>query len=171
MFKYSEQFKRKVVQDYLKGRIGFRLVAAKHGLDSAAVRSWVASYKAHGMDGLRRKVERYAAPFKVAVLQHMWDNALSYNQVAAIFNIRNASSIGAWENRYREGGIEALSPPKIRTDAMKAPTSRPDTKSDEQRSREDLLKEVEYLRMENEVLKKLQALAQARKSSETKKRS
>jgi transposase len=53
---------------------------------------------------------------------------------------------------------------------MKAPISKPEPKSDQERSREELLKELEYLRMENEVLKKLQALAQARKAAAPKKR-
>ncbi len=171
MFKHTESFKNAVVQEYLKGVLGFKRVAALHGVDAPAVRLWVASYKAHGADGLRRKVQRYDRAFKVSVLRHMWENAWSYNQAAAFFNVRNPTSISSWEDRYREGGIDAISPPRRKADAMKAPTAKPDPKPDEQKSREDLLKEVEYLRMENEVLKKLEALAQARKSSGAKKRS
>ena len=46
---------------------------------------------------------------------------------------------------------------------MAVPTEKPDTPSDdEKRSREELLAELDYLRMENAYLKKLQALVQAR---------
>jgi transposase len=40
--------------------------------------------------------------------------------------------------------------------------SQPKPPEDEKRSREDLLAELEHLRMENAYLKKLQALVQAR---------
>lgn len=168
MIKYTAKFKEKVVREYLGGKLGFKLTAAKYGLDSATIRRWVAAYRIHGRNGLRRKVERYDLTFKVSALRHMWENALSYNQTAATFNIRKPSSISLWDKRYREGGIDAISPPR-KAAPIKMPTSKPDPKPDEQRTREDLIKEVEYLRMENEVLKKLQALAQARKSSAKKK--
>jgi transposase len=172
MFKHTEQFKRKVVKHYLLGKLGYTRIGAHHGVASAIVRRWVLAYRLHGDAGLRRKVGRYDAGFKLSVLQHMWENALSNNQVAAVFNIRNPTSIGIWEKRYRDGGMEALDtqPKQSRIHAMKAPTTAPEIKSDEQRSREELLKEVEYLRMENEVLKKLQALVQAQKKPATKKR-
>lgn len=171
MIKYTEQFKRKAVRFYLSGKLGFKRTAARYEINAPMLRRWVEAYRAHGKDGLRRKIERYSPSFKLSVLQHMWDNALSNNQAAAVFNIRNPSSIGLWERRYQDGGLEALARPsrKLQND-MKAPSTKPDDKPDEQRTREELLKEVEYLRMENEVLKKLQALVQAQKSSATKKR-
>ena len=52
---------------------------------------------------------------------------------------------------------------------MKKPSTKPD-KPDAERTRDELLKENEYLRMEVEVLKKLQALVQAQKLAATKKR-
>ncbi len=54
---------------------------------------------------------------------------------------------------------------------MAVPTAKPDMPSDEKRSREELLAELDYLRMENAYLKKLQALVQARpKQASPKKR-
>ena len=173
MIKHSEQFKYKVVQQYLKGIKGFRLIAGEHGIAASLVRRWVAAFRLHGRDGLSRKIECYSASFKLSVLQHMWENALTFNQAAAAFNIRNPTSVGIWNSRYREGGFEALMRQArtfSRAQSMKAPTTKPDTKSDEQRSREDLMKELDYLRMENEVLKKLQALVQAQEKREIKKR-
>jgi transposase len=122
------------------------------------------------MDGLRRKVARYDAEFKLTVLQYMWDNGLSNRQAAARFNVRNPTSIGIWDSRYSEGGMAALARPRNKVLNMKALPPKPDPQPDQERSREDLLKELAYLRMENEVLKKLQALAQARKAPAPKKR-
>jgi transposase len=170
MIKYTEQFKLKVVKHYLNGSMGYWRLGAHYGVASPHIRSWVAAYRLHGVDGLRRKVTRYDAKFKLGVLQHMWDNGLSNRQAAAHFNVRNPTSVATWDVRYREGGITALARPRKHVRNMKAPTSKPEPKSDQERSREELLKELEYLRMENEVLKKLQALAQARKTAAPKKR-
>jgi transposase len=173
MIKYTEQFKLAVTQQYLSGTLGYKRLAALHGTVAPVVRRWVAAYRVHGIDGLRRKIDRYDASFKRSVLQYMWDNALSNAQAAMAFNIRNPTTIGIWARRYREGGMEALAhPPRTgpRLPTMKSPSRPPPVKPDDQRTREELIKELEYLRMENVVLKKLEALAQAAKSGAPKKR-
>jgi transposase len=51
---------------------------------------------------------------------------------------------------------------------LNAPTSKPPSSAnDQERSREDILAELDQLRMEVAVLKKLQALAQAKKKPQT----
>jgi transposase len=45
---------------------------------------------------------------------------------------------------------------------MSVAPSQPESKPDDEKSREDLQAELDYLRMENAYLKKLQALVQAR---------
>jgi transposase len=49
---------------------------------------------------------------------------------------------------------------------MAAPTTKPEPKGDdEKRTREDLLVELQHLRMENAYLKKLRALVQAQQKA------
>jgi transposase len=170
MIKYTEQFKLKVVKHYLKGPMGYHLLSAHYGVASPHIRNWVSAYRLHGTDGLRRKVGRYDAKFKLGVLRHMWDNGLSHRQVAGHFNVRNPTSVGIWERRYQDGGVAGLDRPPTKRLNMKAPSAKPQSKPDHERSREDLIKELEYLRMENEVLKKLEALTQARKPAAPTKR-
>jgi len=173
MTKYTEKFKLQVVNDYLAGSAGFKAIAAKYSLSAPVVRRWVEWYRRHGVDGLTKKPRSYSADFKLSVLQHMWDNSLSQTQVAAIFNIGNLTSIGTWERRYLDGGIEALArPSRTRHEPMVHPPSEPAQKtSDEERTREQLLSELARLRAEVAYLKKLEALVQAKKkSAELKKR-
>lgn len=170
MFKYSDKLKHKVVLDYLKGTMGFRRLSAHHEVNIQSIKRWVAAYRLHGMKGLQRKVTRYDAQFKLLALQHMWDNGLSMKQTAAVYNVRNPTSIGIWESRYRSGGLEALAKPHQHARTMKAPPKNSVIKPETERTLEDVLKENEYLRMEVEVLKKLQALTQAQKQSVPKKR-
>jgi transposase len=102
----------------------------------------------------------------------MWENRLSITQTAAQFDIRRHSTVGDWERAYREGGVEALTPaPKRRVKKIPIPTTTPaDSAGEDTRSRKELLAELEQLRMENAVLKKLKALVQARQKSATPKK-
>lgn len=166
--KYTEQFKHAVVHDYLSGHDGFRTVAQRHGMrNRSLVERWVAAYRLHGDAGLGKKRSRYEPDFKLLVLRHMWDNRLSITQTAAKFDIRRHSTLGAWERAYRDGGVAALTPPPTRRlKKMTIPTTKPEaTAGDDKRSREELMAELEYLRMENAYLKKLDALVQARQKS------
>jgi transposase len=156
MSKHSTPFKLSVVSAYESGLGGFREVGARFGLDHATVRKWVSIHAAHGIAGLERKYGSYDSDFKLSVLRRMWDDGLSHRQAAAIFNIRDKSSIADWERRYERGGMEALSPRrKGRPRSMRPrPDSPPETPAtlsgSDTRSREA---ELNYLRMENAYLK------------------
>ena len=114
-------------------------------------------------EGLEKKYSHFSAQFKVEVLQFVVGNNLSHRQVAAIYNIRNPSVLAGWERSYREGGLDALVPrPRGRAKQMSdPPLNKPlVVPGGPSPSREDLLAEVNYLRMENAYLKKLKALVQ-----------
>ncbi len=171
MAKYSEQFKLAVVQQYLAGTLGYKQVGDEHNLDHATVRRWVKLHEAHGADGLTKKFSHYSADFKLFVLQRMWDDDLSCLQVAAVFNIRNAGSISHWERCYHNGGLDALVPRK-RGRPNKMPISPPTELSESlpdpaERTHDELVAEVNHLRMEVAYLKKLDALVRAQKQQRT----
>lgn len=173
MAKYDEQFRLRIVQEYLKGSVSTRTLAACHGVGRSVIRRWVASYREHGVTGLRRKVVEYDARFKLSVLQRMQRDGLSYGQVAALFDIRSPGHVSNWARLYHEGGIDALAPRRRgRPPRMNPEPSQQSTKEEVQdtRSRQDLLKEIEYLRAEVAYLKKLDALLQAKKQTAQKKR-
>ncbi len=164
MTKYSDVFKLQVVEQYLEGKGGLRSLAQRHDLSHSMIKRWVGWYSAHGIEGLKKKFTHYSGQFKLSVLTYIWDNAVSYNQAAAHFNIRNPVILSQWERRYRDGGLDALQArPKGRPKAMSTPPPEPVvTQEDAQLSHAALLKELNYLRMENAYLKKLQALVQAK---------
>jgi transposase len=170
--KYTEQFKLAAIERYLKGTEGYKLVARECGIAAAVLRRWVLWYRTHGMAGLTPKKGQYSAEFKLSVLRHMWDNALSHTQAAAAFNVRNTQLVGNWERRYQDGGALMLTRTrKLLPPAMQAPPSKPaPSADDDKRSRDDLLKEIEHLQMEVAYLKKVDALLQARQNSAVKKK-
>ena len=167
MSKYTEQFKLTVVEQYLTGLACFKTLGHQHGVSHSNVRQWVAFYRLHGISALQKKFTHYSAAFKLSVLQHRWAHTLSYSQTAAVFDIRSLAMVGQWERLYHSGGIDALTPrPRGRPKTMPDPRTPPlPSPADQTRTREELLAELNYLRMENAYLKKLDALIQAQKNA------
>lgn len=175
MGKYSEQVKLAVVEDYCSDKSGLKDTAQRHGVDVSSLRKWVAAYRVYGAAGIKEKKRAFhSVEFKMTVLQRVREDALSYRQAAALFDIRRFDIIGHWERQYNEGGIDALScgPTNHRKKMTKPslPQSAPPSPDDETRTRQELLDTLNYLRMENAYLKKLNALVQAKQAAQKKPR-
>lgn len=170
MVKYDKQTKLRVIKQYLDGQLGYHRLSAQVSIPSFTIRRWVDAYRLHGDASFERRQDHYPSEFKLSVLQHMWDNAATINQTAAVFNIPHPDSVRIWAKRYDEGGCKALG--RVKTAAPDMPTRLPppDDKPVHELTREELLKRVEYLQMEVAVLKKLEALTQAKKAAAPKKR-
>ncbi|WP_243488501.1 IS3 family transposase [Massilia violaceinigra] len=166
MTKHTTAFKLRIVKQYVPGLMGYKEVGRINNVGYGQVRRWVLFHRYHGKAGLEpRKSVQYSADEKLEVLRYMWAHKLSYLETAAKFNIRAQGCVGVWERDFREGGIVPLirkprGRPKRMADLPKeaVPIS---VQSDVTRSREELLVELNQLRMEVAVLKKRRALAQA----------
>lgn len=108
-----------------------------------------------------QKFKKYSAEFKLSVILDMRENNLGYVETSKKYGVNSHSRILDWERKYLEEGCEGL---------MKDNRGRPSLSS-KKRGRppkldknveEDLIAENQRLRMENEYLKKLQALVQER---------
>ena len=170
MGKYTTEIKLAVVKKYLDGGIGYHRLSAREGIPAIVIRRWVDAYRLHGDEAFRRRGEHYSLELKLSVLRHMWDNAFSINHTAAVFNIPNPDSIRTWARRYGEGGSKALGRIVRAVPHMPARVPPPDDRPADELTREELLKRVRHLQMEVAVLKKLEALAQAKKAAAPKKR-
>ncbi len=162
---YSTELKLKIIQEYLNGNIGIKTLADKYYISSKAdIQKWLAQYREHGIDGLCTKNGSYSGDFKVSVVEYMHNTGASQRQTAAHFNIPAPRTVSMWERIYYEEGKEALYK-ENRGRASKMGTKRPRKSKKDVNSNEDLLAEVQRLRMENEYLKKLNALVQEREKS------
>jgi transposase-like protein len=75
MRKYETEFKLEVVQSFLAGEGGAKLLAWRRSIPEEKVRLWVSHYRLHGIDGLRPKRSAYSAQFKLQVLAHRIANS------------------------------------------------------------------------------------------------
>ena len=167
--KYSDEFRLNVVQEYLSGKHGgFRALGEKHGMEQSIIRRWVHLYEQHGVEGLTAVSGAYSGEFKIYVVEYMHMNQMSLAETANYFCIPSHPTVAKWERIYYEEGPEALLEERRgRKNMGKKKSSKPKKNVNEN---EDLLAEVQRLRMENEYLKKLNALVLEREKSEQKKK-
>ena len=163
---YSKQLKLEIVQRYLKGNVSLKQLAEEYHISSkACIQKWLALYREHGEAGLCTTHGTYSGNFKVSVVEYMHTTGASMRQTAALFNIPSMKSVSDWERIYYEEGKEALFEER-RGRASKMGTKHPRKNQKTLQENEDLLAEVQRLHMENEYLKKLNALIQKREKSE-----
>jgi transposase len=116
------------------------------------------------MEGLTKVRGTYSGDFKLAVVEYMYNEGYSARNAAAHFNIASHPTVSKWERIYLEEGPEALYVERRgRGGNMKK--GRPPKLKLEKQTEEDLIAEVQRLQMENEYLKKLNALVQERERS------
>ncbi|WP_156056794.1 IS3 family transposase [Pseudomonas capeferrum] len=157
MGKYTEQFKLTAISAYLDGSDGFRKVAQRFGIDVSLLRRWASSYQSKSSLSPRSHGQRYDDDFKRQVLSHMHEHRLSLRQTAAHFGLGQSSQIGNWQRQYYSGSpvapvIRQKKPIKV---LKKIKPAKPTDTDDSQKPRDQLMAELEYLRMENAVLKEL----------------
>ena len=91
----------------------------------------------------------------------MRENGLSYRQAAAKYNIGNHMSIQKWERVYLDQSLEGLFE-ENRGKASKESHAVKGRRKKQECPDVDLIAELQRLRMENEYLKKLNALVQSK---------
>ena len=165
MSKYTHEEKLEAVLRVIDEGMSYEESAHFLGTTGQVIRRWTAHYKQFGAEGLLIKHGTYSGDFKLSVIKYMHDNHLSLFQAAVKFGIPSDSTVGKWERIYYEEGAQGLyvdrrgRKSEMSSKKIKKKELNPETK-------EDLIAEVQRLRMENEYLKKLQALVQERISRE-----
>ena len=167
--KYSDELRLKAVHEYLSGKHGgLKIIAKKYEITYSQLRRWVHLYEQHGLEGLCKKSGRYSGDLKIYVVEYMHKHQMSIVETANHFCIPSDHTVAKWERIYYEEGPEALLEERRgRKNMGKNKSSKPKKNVNEN---EDLLAEVQRLRMENEYLKKLNALVLEREKSEQKKK-
>ena len=169
MAKYSFEFKKKVVLEYINGEGGTQYLSTKYGLGSnSQPRKWLAAYKEFGDEGLKRsrKKENYSFEKKLSVVELYLSSEISYQDLALQEGITNPSMIVNWVNRFRVAGSDALRPRKKgrkktlntsddNTQNKPVEESSVDTSAEHVKELED---ELLKLRIENAFLKELRRL-------------
>jgi transposase len=169
--KYDYVFKLECVKLVLEKHYSWNYVSAQKSLSKSNIRKWVRLYKQYGSIGLLpRKNQSYSVNFKLKVLKAIDKDLLSLRDTSIKFDIPDTGIIVKWKKDFANFGLLGLQPKtKGRPKSMNE-NKRKKRKSDKPLTREEeLLLEIEALRCENELLKKLQALIQAEEQAKKRK--
>lgn len=166
MSKYNKEFKLKVVKKYLSGKDSYTSLAKKMKIPEHTLETWIKKYEKFGEKGLEKNKISYDGNFKLNVVEYMHKNNLSANETTIHFNLGSVSVVCKWEKIYYEEGSQGLF---IERRGKKSSMNK-NNKRISKKVEEDLIEEVQRLRMENAYLKKLQALVQKRNNLPEKKK-
>lgn len=114
-----------------------------------------------------KPITKYTGEFKRKVIEHMLAEHLGYCETARLFQISGHERIRKWERIYLEEGPEGFEKDR-RSKGPKVGLIKPPRL--DKKAEEDLISENQRLRMENDYLKKLNALVQERQLRERKPR-
>lgn len=172
MAKYSFEFKKKIVLEYLEEKGGIRYLSKKYNISPNAhgctILKWVNAYKEFGDEGLMRsrKNDTYSFNFKLHVVELYLSTEVSYQDLALSVGMNNPPLITKWVNDFRIAGPDALRPKKkgrkksleLSNNKKNVPSSESapvDTSAEHVKQLED---ELLKLRIENAYLKELRRL-------------
>jgi transposase len=133
--------------------------AKQYHMSRAVLQLSIRNYQEHGENGLSTHEYGWTAKQKYELLKHMHENQISFLETSVLFGIRD-STIWNWEKRYLENGIEGLENKKKGRKPRVVKPKLPKTRE------EELLERIEDLEIENEYLKKLNALVAEREKRE-----
>lgn len=156
--------------------MGYSAIAKQFKVKYSLIQKIWYAYELHGLEGIKHppKNRKYSAELKLEIIKRVYKGETK-TRLAAEYNLPGAGTIVLWMKKYEELGYNGLEGkqgrprgrPKIMTKKEKKNT--PLTNEE----REELIrlrKEKEYLEMENEVLKKLDALVKERLKQQGKKK-
>ena len=166
MSKHHRAFKLKVAELALSE--SSLAIGDRFNVTERQVRYWTAVYRIHGAESFRSTHRPYSQAFKADVLKTMAANNWSLGYTSAFFDLSSPGILFQWQKLYAHDGICGLKPKKKGKPCVKKDASAP--KPSTEMTEKELREELDYLRAENAVLKKLEALTQARKKKAKTKR-
>lgn len=175
MTKYSYEFKKKVVTEYLNGKGGYGYLAKEYKISTdTLVKYWVKSYKELGDQGLirSRKNKEYPFEFKLHVVELYLTTEVSYRELAMSVGINNPPMIAKWVNNYRAAGPDALRPKRKGRKPQVSKPKKQTLKNEKGKTDAEYLRQLEEenlkLRIENAYLKELRRLRLEEKAQNSK---
>ncbi|MEC3883508.1 IS3 family transposase [Halobacillus sp. HZG1] len=155
MNKFTNEDKFQAVHRYLDETISYRHLAKEIGVDNSALRYWVKLYEYHGDQAFAHPYTNYSSEFKLKVITCIEDEGYSIREASALFHIPDYSMVRRWMRKWKNGGMGALASKR------KGNVPMPNNKKTK-KTFKSVEEELEYLRMENAYLKKLNGLSRRR---------
>jgi transposase len=167
--RHEFEFRLKIIKENLQGK-SIRLLSKTWKISPTLIRKWIDHHQSSGVNGLLPKsYHYYTVEFKRSVVEAYNNKGLSLRDCCLHFNIPTLSTVFTWLKRYESLGLDGLveqrgRPCIMKKDKLLLKKQLPLTRL------EELEKENLYLKAENDYLKKLDALTQAKQTPQRKRR-
>lgn len=161
---YTTDFKLNLVLEYIKSQRSYFEISKKAGLHRSILINWVAIYKKQGTLGLSPQKDKksYTVDFKLKVINYIELKQVPLSVACEKFDIPYTGTIWSWQKKYCKDGLSGLHR-RSNNRPVAMSLNRKKIKIDKSLTKEELLLEIERLRCENDLLKKLKALTQTNK--------
>ncbi len=157
-----------MIQAYNPKVISQKEYAKQMGIPRAQFQYWLKLYELHGEEGVKNPYTNCSVNFKLDVLNYMVQSGASLMDTAALFKISSYTMVYDWQKKMEVGGVEALEPGQKGRRSMKNKSTKLPKQAPVEGSKEALETRINQLEMENEYLKKLNALVQNKGKSPNK---
>ena len=151
-----------LLRSVLTDNLSITKVSDYLGLNKSDLKKWLNYYQRHGTSGLSSRINNtfYSGDFKLRVIQSIEQKGLSFRQASLKYNIPSHGTVSRWYSIYLEKGSSGLYKERRGRPSMNRKFKKPKNKV--LTREEELLEEVESLKAELALLKKVQALTQAK---------
>lgn len=171
MAKFTREYKLQIAKRYLNELVSYRDLANQVGVDQSVLRYWVMLVRHHGDQAFVFPYTNYPSAFKLRVIQYITEKNYSIREASAIFHVPDPCMVRRWMKKWERAGEHAFGSLEMRPSTMTPNHKNKKIKDNSSnQTMEDMKKELEYLRMENAYLKKLNALVQEEPSPTKSKR-
>lgn len=170
--KFSDEEKREMLEEILIQHRRTSDVAREHGIVRKYLNTLVSRARVHGVESILHKNARKecSIDFKMEVIRYVEDGH-SNTEAGIKFNIGDALVFN-WCRKYSEGGIDALRSAdrgRLLKDDRKETVEKTERPTHTEKEFEELQRKLKRAQMENEFLKKLDALVRERIERERRK--
>jgi transposase len=171
--KFTDEERRRMLEEVLVEGQKIQKVSDKYQIKYQQLYLLVQRARQNGIDSVlhQNTVKHYSAEFKLEVVRHVLDGT-SQAKTAVLYNVHQ-SVVGLWCMKYAEKGIEGLSdtrrPKLLKEDRPEADSPKRKKRVHTEREYQELEKRLRHAEMENEFLKKLDALVLERIERERRK--
>ena len=171
--KFTDEDRRRMLEEVLVEGQSLQKVSDKYQINYKRLHILVQRARRNGIDSVLHKntVRKYSPEFKLEVVKHVL-NGTSKNKTAILFNL-SQTIVSYWCLRYAEKGAEGLSNDRrlkmLKEDRPEADSPKRKKKTHTEKEYQELEKRLRHAEMENEFLKKLDALVQERIERERRK--
>lgn len=167
--KYDYELKLRMCKEMEETGKGYRAISHKYPITQYKIRYIYSLYKRYGPDVLKHNYSRWTKPQKEEAIKRVLSGE-SITSVSLDMAISSIGTLSCWVKEYKENGYTI-----VERSRGKPQMNKSSTKKKENLTKEEYLKQLEKenleLRIENEYLKKLDALVSKRKAQQQKKKS